>query len=130
MAVLDGVRLERERLSPLRARATHVIDTTLALGPRAPPRMLSSFGPGAGEVPRMSIRFVSFGFKYGAPVDADLMLDVRFLDNPYFVPELKHLPGTDPEIKDYVLDRDETREFVAKAKDLLAFTLPRVRARR
>jgi UPF0042 nucleotide-binding protein len=73
----------------------------------------------------MSIRFVSFGFKYGAPVDADLILDVRFLDNPNFVQELKHLPGTHPEVMAYVLDRDETRQFVTKAKDLLAFTLPR-----
>jgi UPF0042 nucleotide-binding protein len=125
MAVLDGVRLERDRLSPLRARATHVIDTTTLSIHELRRRIVSSFGPGAGEVPRMSIRFVSFGFKFGAPVDADLILDVRFLDNPNFVQELKHLPGTNPEVKAYVLDRDETRQFVAKAKDLLAFTLPR-----
>ena len=57
----------------------------------------------------MATRFVSFGFKYGAPVDADLLLDVRFLDNPYFVPDISHLPGTDPAIISFVLDRDETR---------------------
>jgi UPF0042 nucleotide-binding protein len=125
LAVLDGVRLERDRLSPLRARATHVIDTTMLSVHDLRRRIVSSFGPGAGEVPRMSIRFVSFGFKYGAPVDADLILDVRFLDNPNFVQELKHLPGTHPEVMAYVLDRDETRQFVTKAKDLLAFTLPR-----
>ncbi len=125
MVVLDGVRLERDRLSPLRARATHVIDTTTLSIHELRRRIVSSFGPGAGEVPRMSIRFVSFGFKFGAPVDADLILDVRFLDNPNFVQELKHLPGTSAEVKAYVLDRDETRQFVAKAKDLLAFTLPR-----
>jgi UPF0042 nucleotide-binding protein len=125
MAVLDGVRLERDRLSPLRARATHVIDTTTLSIHELRRRIVSSFGPGAGEVPRMSIRFVSFGFKFGAPVDADLILDVRFLDNPNFVQELKHLPGTSPEVKAYVLDRDETRQFVEKAKDLLAFALPR-----
>jgi UPF0042 nucleotide-binding protein len=125
MAVLDGVRLERDRLSPLRARATHVIDTTTLSIHDLRRRIVSSFGPGAGEVPRMSIRFVSFGFKFGAPVDADLMLDVRFLDNPNFVKELKDLPGTSAEVKAYVLERDETRQFVAKAKDLLAFTLPR-----
>jgi UPF0042 nucleotide-binding protein len=73
----------------------------------------------------MSVRFVSFGFKFGAPVDADLILDVRFLDNPNFVRGLRHLPGTDPAIIAYVLESDETRQFVAKAKDLLAFTLPR-----
>jgi UPF0042 nucleotide-binding protein len=125
LAVLDGVRLERDRLSPLRARATHVIDTTTLSIHELRRRIVSSFGPGAGEVPRMSIRFVSFGFKYGAPVDADVILDVRFLDNPNFVPELRNLPGTDPSIISYVLDREETTQFVDKAKDLLAFALPR-----
>jgi UPF0042 nucleotide-binding protein len=125
LAVLDGVRLERDRLAPLRGRATHVIDTTTLSIHDLRRRIVSSFGPGAGEVPRMTVRFVSFGFKFGAPVDADLILDVRFLDNPNFVAELRHLPGTDPAIISYVLDGDETRQFVAKAKDLLAFTLPR-----
>jgi UPF0042 nucleotide-binding protein len=125
LAVLDGVRLERDRLAPLRGRATHVIDTTTLSIHDLRRRIVSSFGPGAGEVPRMTVRFVSFGFKYGAPVDADLILDVRFLDNPNFVADLRHLPGTDPAIISYVLDGDETRQFVAKAKDLLAFTLPR-----
>ena len=87
-------------------------------------RVVHSFGPGAGELPRMATRFVSFGFKYGAPVDADLLLDVRFLDNPYFVPDISHLPGTDPAIISFVLDRDETRGFVRRAIDLLSFTLP------
>jgi RNase adapter protein RapZ len=125
LAVLDGVRLERDRLSPLRARATHVIDTTTLSIHDLRRRIVASFGPGAGEVPRMSIRFVSFGFKFGAPVDADVILDVRFLDNPNFVAELRNLPGTDPAIISYVLDREETTQFVAKAKDLLAFALPR-----
>ncbi len=123
--MLDGVRLERDRLSPLRARATHVIDTTTLSIHELRRRIVASFGPGAGEVPRMSIRFVSFGFKFGAPVDADVILDVRFLDNPNFVPELRNLPGTDPAIISYVLEREETTQFVAKAKDLLAFSLPR-----
>jgi UPF0042 nucleotide-binding protein len=125
LAVLDGVRLERDRLAPLRGRATHVIDTTTLSIHELRRRIVSSFGPGAGEMPRMTVRFVSFGFKFGAPVDADLILDVRFLDNPNFVPELRNLPGTDPAIISYVLDGDETRQFVAKAKDLLSFTLPR-----
>jgi UPF0042 nucleotide-binding protein len=126
-AVLDGIRLERDRLAPLRARATHVIDTTMLSIHELRRRIVASFGPGGsgGEIPRMSIRFVSFGFKFGTPVDADLVLDVRFLDNPNFVNELRHLPGTDPAIISYVLDRDETRQFVDKARDLLAFALPR-----
>jgi UPF0042 nucleotide-binding protein len=125
LAVLDGVRLERERLAPLRARATHVIDTTTLSIHELRRRIVASFGPGAGEVPRMSTRFVSFGFKFGTPVDADVVLDVRFLDNPNFVDGLRHLPGTDPAIIDYVLRREETKQFVLRAKELLSFTLPR-----
>lgn len=125
LAVLDGVRIERERLAPLRARATHVIDTTRLSVHDLRRRIIASFGPGAGELPRMSTRFLSFGFKYGIPADADLVLDVRFLDNPYFVPELRDLPGTHPEVSSWVLGRDETQQFIGHARDLLAFTLPR-----
>lgn len=125
LAVLDGVRIERERLAPLRARATHVIDTTRLSVHDLRRRIIGSFGPGAGEQPRMSTRFLSFGFKYGVPTDADLVLDVRFLDNPYFVAELRDLPGTDPRVSEWVLSRDETQQFIGHARDLLTFTLPR-----
>jgi UPF0042 nucleotide-binding protein len=125
LAVLDGVRLERERLSPLRARATHVFDTTDLSIHELRRRIIASFGPGAADAPRMATRFVSFGFRYGAPVDADVILDVRFLSNPNFVAELRHLPGTDPAIAHYVLSRDDTEGFVARARELLLFCLPR-----
>lgn len=125
LAVLDGVRIERERLAPLRARATHIVDTTRLSVHDLRRRIIALFGPGTGEQPRMRTRFLSFGFKYGLPTDADLVLDVRFLDNPYFVPELKELPGTHPDVAAWVLGRDETQQFVAHARDLLAFTLPR-----
>jgi UPF0042 nucleotide-binding protein len=125
LAVLDGVLIERERLAPLRARATHVIDTTGVSIHDLRRRIVASFGPGAGESPRMSTRFVSFGFKFGSPVDADVVLDVRFLDNPHFVPALRDLPGTDPAVASYVLEREDTKEFVRHARALLAFTLPR-----
>jgi UPF0042 nucleotide-binding protein len=125
LAVLDGVRLERERLAPLRARATTVVDTTRLSVHDLRRQIVASYGPGVGDLPRMSTRFVSFGFKYGAPVDADVVLDVRFLDNPNFVPELKHLPGTHAAIIEYVLGREETQAFIVKAKDLLTFSLPR-----
>jgi UPF0042 nucleotide-binding protein len=125
LAVLDGVRIERERLAPLRARATHVIDTTGLSIHELRRRIIASFGPGAGDAPRMATRFVSFGFKYGVPVDADVLLDVRFLDNPQFIDELRPLPGTDPAVSRYVLSRPETQEFVTHAKALLNFTIPR-----
>ena len=125
VAVLDGVRMERERLAPLRARATRVFDTTALSVHELRRDVIAQFGPASGGAPRMVTRFVSFGFKYGPPVDADILLDVRFLENPYFVPTLRELPGTDPAVEQFVLTRPETVEFIAKAKDLLAFTLPR-----
>jgi UPF0042 nucleotide-binding protein len=73
----------------------------------------------------MVTRIVSFGFKYGTPVDADLVLDVRFLDNPYFVPELKPLTGLDEPVARYVLDAPETREFLKRTRALLEYVMPR-----
>ncbi len=125
LAVLDGVRLERERLAPLRARATRVIDTTNLSVHELRRDVITQFGPASGGARRMVTRFVSFGFKYGPPVDADIVLDVRFLENPYFVPGLRDLPGTDPRVERFLLDLAETQELLQKANDLLSFTLPR-----
>ena len=125
LAVLDGVRLERERLAPLRARATRVIDTTNTSVHDLRRILISHFGPASGGAPRMVTRIVSFGFKFGMPVDADLVLDVRFLDNPYFVPDLKPLTGLDEPVARYVLDAPETREFLKRTRALLEYVLPR-----
>lgn len=125
VAVLDGIQLERERLTPLRARADLVIDTTRLSVHELRKAILQRFGPAAGGAPRMHTRMVSFGFKYGAPVDADLVLDVRFLDNPYFVPELKALPGTDTRVSSFVLGLPEAQEFLDKTADLLSYVLPK-----
>ena len=72
----------------------------------------------------MRINILTFGFKFGPPVDADLMIDVRFLANPYFVPELKDLSGKDPEVKDFVLQDKETGRFLEKYLDLLDYLIP------
>ena len=125
IAVLDGIHMERERLAPLRARATHVFDTTRLSVHELRRTILKHFGPSSGGAPRMHTRIVSFGFKYGTPLDSDLVLDVRFLDNPYFVPELKNLPGTDPAVSHYVMNLPETGEFMKKTKDLLAYVMPK-----
>jgi UPF0042 nucleotide-binding protein len=125
VAVLDGVQLERERLSPLRASATVVFDTTLLSVHELRAQVIAHLGPGKGEQPRMTTRFISFGFKYGLPVDADLVFDVRLLDNPYFVPELRNLAGTDAPVRDYILSNPDALEFIRRADDLLAFALPR-----
>lgn len=124
VAVLDGINIERELLTPLRARATVVIDTTRLGVNELRRQILDYFGPGAG-IPRLAVRFVSFGFKFGAPVDGDVVLDVRFLKNPHFVPELKPLSGRDAPVAEYVLGTEEGQGFVERAANLLEYCLPR-----
>ncbi len=124
-AVLEGIRAERERLASLRARATNVVDTTGLSVHELRRRVVALFGPGAERQPSMRTRMVSFGFKYGVPVDADVVLDVRFLDNPYFVDQLRDQVGTDPAVRDYVLESAEGREYLSRALSLLEFCLPR-----
>ena len=124
-AVLDGLSRERELLAALRARATIVIDTT-ALSVHDLRRLIvQHFGPAGGKRPRLRTRIVSFGFKFGAPVDADLVFDVRFLKNPHFVTELKALPGTHPDVARYVLETGDAAASVKLALALLAFSIPR-----
>jgi UPF0042 nucleotide-binding protein len=125
LAVLDGVRIERERLAPLRASATRIIDTTNTSVHELRRTLVAHFGPASGGAPRMVTRIVSFGFKYGTPVDADLVLDVRFLDNPYFVPELKQLTGLDEPVARHVLAAPETQEFLKRTRELLEFVMPK-----
>jgi UPF0042 nucleotide-binding protein len=119
------VGLERERLAPLRARATRVIDTTNTSVHELRRILITQFGPASQGGPQMVTRIVSFGFKFGPPVDADLVLDVRFLDNPYFVPELKPLSGLDEPVARWVLSRPETREFMQRTNSLLEYVMPR-----
>jgi UPF0042 nucleotide-binding protein len=125
LAVLDGVRVERERLAPLRATATRVIDTTNTSVHELRRILVAHFGPASGDGPRMVTRIVSFGFKYGTPVDADLVLDVRFLENPYFVPDLRPLTGLDEPVARFVLTAPETQEFLRRTRQLLEYVLPK-----
>jgi RNase adapter protein RapZ len=125
IAVLDGILLERERLAPLRARAGIELDSTSLSVHDLRRRVFEHLGPGKAEQPRMATRVLSFGYKYGIPVDADLLFDVRFLDNPHFVADLRPLCGTDAPVRDYVLKIPDAIEFLNKVEALLAFCLPR-----
>jgi UPF0042 nucleotide-binding protein len=125
LAVLDGVRTERERLAPLRARATRVIDTTNTSVHDLRRLLVAHFGPASGSAPAMVTRIVSFGFKYGTPVDADVVLDVRFLDNPYFVAALRQLSGLDEAVARHVLEAPESREFMTRTRGLLEYVMPK-----
>lgn len=122
IAVLDGISSERQRLAKVRVRATDVIDTTALTVHELRRRVVDLLGTGRS---RMRIRLLSFGFKYGPPVDADLMLDVRFLPNPYFVNGLRHRTGLDDPVVSYVMASEDTKEFLERSHDLVSFCVPR-----
>lgn len=125
-APLDGIRLEAELLSPLRARAGLLIDST-SLSVHDLRRQVIQL-VGREDAQSMLTRIVSFGFKYGAPHDADLLFDVRFLPNPYFVEHLRPQSGQDEAVRNYVLSSPEALEFLEKLRALVEFCLPRFEA--
>jgi UPF0042 nucleotide-binding protein len=119
----DGIRREREKLRALREASDRIIDTSgLTVHElRAALRdLIERTDTGA-----MTVTLLSFGYKHGLPTDADIVLDCRFLPNPFFVEELRHRLGTDQAVADYVLNREETRELLERITALLDFTLPR-----
>jgi UPF0042 nucleotide-binding protein len=124
-AVLEGIQRERELLSALRGQASIVLDTTELSVHDLRAQVVSRYGPGAEGLPPMHCRFLSFGFKYGPPVDADVILDVRFLKNPFFVPELRALSGLDQPVYDYVMQALDAQGFAEHAEALLNFCVPR-----
>ena len=128
LAVLEGIRLERERLAPLREEADVVVDTSDLSVHDLRRRVIELFRPRQGRSRQMLTRFVSFGFKYGTPVDADLVLDVRFLPNPYFVADLKALSGLDAPVREHVLAQAATQEFLEHIVRLLRFLIPQYQA--
>jgi len=121
--LLEGIRQEREMLASLRSMATMVIDTSTYNVHQLQGTVRELFGqrlPGR----RMTLTFLSFGYSHGIPQEADVVMDVRFLPNPYFMEDLKALPGTDPRIRDYLLGFEETRDFIAHLQRLLEYLLP------
>jgi len=121
--VVQGIKAEREALWQLRAQADEVVDTTLLNVHQL--RDLLKKRLGAEQLDReMTVRLVSFGFRYGIPVDADVVLDVRFVPNPYFVAELKPLSGLDTSVSDFVLAHEEAKLFLEKAKDFMELFIP------
>jgi UPF0042 nucleotide-binding protein len=123
--VPDGIAAERHALAALRDAADEVVDTT-AWNVHELKRFVQRRFV-AGEKGQLAVTVVSFGFRSGIPAHADLVFDVRFLPNPYFLPELKALPGTDPRVASFVMGKPEAREFLDRITDLLGFLLPRYR---
>lgn len=120
--LLDGVAAERKLLSNLKSESDISIDTT-TLTPRNLKLCLNKiFGHGEGS--NFYIEVMSFGFKYGLPLDADIVLDVRFLPNPFYIPELKHLTGNDAAVQEYVMKSPLAKEFYGHLKSLLETAMP------
>ncbi|MGA9522217.1 MAG: RNase adapter RapZ [Myxococcaceae bacterium] len=122
-SVEEGLRKERAALRDLREIADQVIDTSVLTVHDLKRMVQSRFSPEPSNQPSISV--MSFGFRYGVPSQADLVMDCRFLPNPYFVPELKGLTGRDPRVSAFVLERPDTQEFLEKILDLCRFLFPR-----
>ena len=120
--ILDGVRRERTLLDDIRKRATHIVDTSRMSTAQLKAHIASIYG-GARDF-SMTIHVVSFGFKYGIPLDADLVFDVRFLPNPFYIPELREHTGLETCVRDYVMDYAQSREFVKKLVDMMEYLIP------
>ena len=119
----EGIKLEREILKPLKKEANYIIDTT-NMKPKDLKEEISKIYS-VGEVKNnLTISVLSFGFKHGIPMDSDLVFDVRFLPNPYYVEELRNKTGEDKEVRDYVMNSDISREFYKKLSDMIDFLIP------
>lgn len=121
--IVQGIQKERTLLAGVRERADVVIDTTEMLPQRLRSTLRAAFSQG-NERKGLAVTVYSFGFKHGAPIDADLVMDVRFLPNPYYDPDLRPLTGLDAPVRDYVMLRDETIEFKKRWHALLDVVMP------
>lgn len=119
---LEGIALERRMLDELRGRAQKIIDTTNLKPKDLRERIVETYGEKEQQI--FSVHSVSFGFKYGLPIDADLVFDVRFLPNPHYVESMRPLTGINSEVSSYVFKWSDTQKFVEKVIDLLQFMLP------
>lgn len=119
----EGIKKERSELKELKARATYVIDTSHLLSRELKSQINDIFSHNKA-FKNMYITILSFGYKYGVPSDSDLVFDVRFLPNPYYIEELKPKTGNDKEIQDYVLSFEEASVFLNKVEDLIEFLIP------
>ncbi|MDA8226995.1 MAG: RNase adapter RapZ [Desulfitobacterium hafniense] len=121
--VLDGILEERQRLEDLRGRANKIIDTTEMSNQQLKQEITAMFGD-CKDVLKLRVTIMSFGFKYGIPLDSDLVIDVRFLPNPYYIEELRPFTGNDQKIQEYVFGSPVTKTFMRKFYSLVKFLIP------
>lgn len=121
--ILEAVKTERRKLSPIRSLADVILDTSEMTAHQLRRNLRERFAdPGERKVPTLNI--VSFGYKYGIPLDADLVFDVRFLANPYFESKLRKKDGNDPRVEKFILSHRETEEFLTRLKSFVDYLIP------
>ncbi|MBN2332004.1 MAG: RNase adapter RapZ [Deltaproteobacteria bacterium] len=121
-----GIRQERELLQPIRRLATRIIDSSTLTVHQLKHHLVTIVAPETDPA-TLYISLISFGFRNGMPAEADIVMDVRFLPNPYFIPSLRDKTGLDQEIQDYVLNQESSREFISRFTDMLDFLIPQYR---
>lgn len=122
--IINGIKLERKKLEEIRNMASNIIDTS-KLATRELKEKITGIYQKEGQIEtKLIITVLSFGFKYGIPVDSDLVFDVRFLPNPFYIPDLKHYSGNEKPVSEYVMAFPQTKEFVDKLHDMLKFLIP------
>ena len=119
--ISEGIRLERQKLSELRGRADKIIDTSRLKASELRAELRQQW---AEFSDKLSVSIITFGYKHGIPIDTDLLMDVRIIPNPFYIPELRPLTGRDPAVQEYVFHSAECQEFLQKFTDLLKFLLP------
>lgn len=122
-SIQEGIQKERQMLGEVKARATYIIDTSQTLTRQLKEQINRIFVENQGYE-NLMITIQSFGFKYGIPSDSDLVFDVRFLPNPFYIQELKEQTGNDEPVRSYVMQFEESRVFLAKLTDLVEFLIP------
>jgi RNase adapter protein RapZ len=120
--ISEGIAKERERLALVRNKATYIIDTSEIKKGELKEKILRLFGNSQGE--KMGINVLSFGFKFGMPLDADMVLDVRFLPNPFYIESMRHKSGAVPEVAEYIKKWQVTQQFEEKLDDMIEFLMP------
>ncbi len=120
--ISEGVARERERLASVRSKATYIIDTSELRKAELKDKIIQIFG--SAESDQMNINILSFGFKFGMPLDADMVLDVRFLPNPFYIESMRHKSGAVPEVAAYIDEKPATREFKKVLDPMIEFLVP------
>lgn len=120
----EAVKAEQAMMAPVRQAADYIIDTSHTSTAQLRGELLRAFGSVEDQKGGLAVSITSFGFKYGLPMEADLVLDVRFMPNPFYIEELRNLTGLDRPVSDYVFSFQQTKDYLEKIEDLLKFTLP------